>query len=145
GGNINGEKYDPELGAMLRRTLLEPVGQWCVFWWPHPRMGHAARTGALEWIEKHRPNVRWIPDRPIGRANQEGKAAPFWLACRTRFLIVVGLQLLGPLDMFPVAVRIVVPVGTAWYGVDHICGDVRAQIRAYDLVFFSAGMASNQM
>lgn len=145
GGNINGERYDPELGALLRRTLLEPVGQWCVFWWPHPRMGVKAREGALRWLEEHQPDVRWIPDRPIGRANQEGKAAPFWRACRTRRVIVVGPQHLAPLDLFPVAAHIVVPDGTAWKEADRICNEVRAQVLTDDLVLFAAGMASNLM
>lgn len=47
GGNCNGEQYDPELGKALRQTLLAPVGQLCVFWWPHDTKGIASRSGAL--------------------------------------------------------------------------------------------------
>lgn len=145
GGNINGERYDPELGEMLRRTLLEPVGQWCVFWWDHPTIGKAAKRGALKWLEEHRPDVRWIPDRPIGRANQEGRAAPFWAACATRRVVLVGPEHMADLDLLPVAEHIVVPDAVAWRHVDRTCDEVRAAVQPDDLVLFAAGMASNVM
>ena len=109
GGNINGDKYDPALGAMLRDTLLKPVGQWCTFWWDHPSIGRSARRKALDWLRDHNPPVRWIPDRPISRANQEGRARPFWVACATRRVVVVGPRHLSGLTLFPVAHHIVVP------------------------------------
>ena len=146
GGNINGETYDPELGEMLRQTLLEPVGQWCTFWWDHPTIGKAAKKGALEWLAKHKPPVRWIPDRPISRANQEGRAAPFWEACRTRRVILVGPKHLAGLDIFPVAQHIPVPDATAWKHIDRICDEVRTALEGKDeLVLFAAGMAANVM
>jgi hypothetical protein len=146
GGNINGEKYDPALGEMLRRTLLEPVGQWCVFWWDHPTMGKAAKRGALRWLAEHKPKVRWIPDRPIGRANQEGRARPFWAACRTRRVVLVGPRHMENLTLFDVADHIVVPEATAWQHIDRICDEVRAALDGKDeLVLFAAGMASNVM
>lgn len=145
GGNCNGEKYDPELGAMLRRTLLEPVGQWCVFWWPHPRKGIKAREGALRWLDEHQPDVRWIPERPVGKANEMGLAAPFWRACRTRRVVLVGPRHLASQDLFPVAHHVVVPDATAWQHVDRLCDEIRAVSEPDDLVLFCSGMASNVM
>lgn len=143
GGNINGETYDPELGALLRRTLTEPVGQWCCFWWDHPKIGHAAKRGALAWLAEHKPDVRWIPDRPIGRANQEGKAAPFWTACRTRRVVVVGPEHIGRLALLDVADHIVVPERVAWKHADRLCEETLAALQPDDLVLLAAGMASN--
>ena len=146
GGNINGETYDPALGEMLRRTLLEPVGQWCAFWWDHPTMGKAAKRGALKWLAERQPPVRWIPDRPISRANQEGRAAPFWAACRTRRVILVGPAHLTHLTLFDVAQHITVPDATACKQIDRICEEVRAALRGEDeLVLVAAGMATNVM
>lgn len=145
GGNCNGERYDPALGAMLRRTLLEPVGQWCVFWWPHPTKGVKVREQALKWIAEHKPDVRWIPDRPMGRANEQGEAAPLFRAIRTRRVVLVGPEHLAGLDLFPVAHHVIVPDGVAWKHADAICTEILHHVKPDDLVLFCAGMASNVM
>lgn len=147
GGNCNGERYHPDLGAMLRQTLLEPVGQWCVFWWPHDTKGVRVRKQAVEWLAKHQPNVRWIPDRPIGRANEAGEAAPFWRACRTRRVVLVGPRHLEEgLDLFPVAEHVLVPDAVAWQHLDRLCDEIRGVLRGEDeLVLFASGMATNVM
>lgn len=145
GGNCNGEKYDPALGALLRQTLLEPVGQWCVFWWPHPAIGVRARKQAIEWIAQHKPPVRWIPDRPVGRANEQGVAAPLFAAIRTRRVILVGPKHLSRLSLFPVAKHVVAPDAIAWKHADRICAEVLEHHEPDDLVLFASGMASNVM
>lgn len=145
GRTCNDEAFDPVLGERLRRTLLSPVGQWCLFWWPHPKIGQAAHKGALRWLAEHRPNVRWIPDRPISRANESGKAAPFWAACRTRRVVLVGPQHMNRLTMFDVAAHIEVPAKVAWKHADRVVREVLAVHEPDDLVFFAAGMGSNLM
>jgi hypothetical protein len=143
GTNINGESYAPELGAALRKTLLEPVGQWCVFWWPHPTIGNGIRREALAWLARHKPPVRWIPDRPVGKAMHYGLAAPFFRACRTRRVVLVGPGHLAGLDLFPVERHIVCPDGTAWREVDRLAAEVMSAHQPDDLVLFAAGHASN--
>ena len=145
GGNCNGEDYHPTLRAALLRTLTEPVGQWCVFWYPHPKLGRPARDGAVKWLAENKPDVRWIPDRPVGAANELGLAAPFWRACRTRRVVLVGPAHLSRLDLFPVAHHIQTPDGTAWQHVGRICDEVRAVMEPDDLVLFASGMATNLM
>lgn len=144
GGNCNGEKYDRRLGEMLRRTLLDPVGQWCVFWFPHPTKGIQARTKAVAWLDKHEPAVTWIPDRPVGMANEQGIARPIFQAFRTRRVLLVGPEHLASLDLFDFR-HIIVPDGTAWRHVDRICHDIRDVVESDDLVLFASGMATNVM
>lgn len=144
GGNCNGEAYDPALGGMLRNTLLHPVGQLCVFWWPGETKGLAARAGALKWIAQHKPPVTWIPDRPFGRANEIGELAPFFAAARTRNVTIVGPQ---HMERFPTNLlgdfqHIVVRDGTAWQSADDTVAQVEDMAREDELVLFAAGMAS---
>jgi hypothetical protein len=145
GRNANGEAYDPGLADLLRMTLLYPHGQWCVFWWPHGGKGQAIREKALEWIEDNQPAVNWIPHRAIARANAGGYAATFYRACRTRRVVLVGGAHLQRLDLFPVAVHVQVPHGTAWKEMDRIEDEVREAHEPDDLVLFASGMASNVM
>lgn len=145
GGNCNGEKYSPELGAMLRDTLLRPVGQWCVFWWSHDSKGRRVRKGALKWLDEHRPPVSWIADRPIGRAMEAGRAAPFWRAVAERRVVLVGPKHLARQDLLRVDSHIVVPDGTAWKHLDEICGNIRGELHGDPIVLFASGMASNVM
>lgn len=145
GANRNGEAYDPGLGAELRRTLLEPAGQWCVFWWPHGGKGLSVRQRALHWLDEHRPDVRWIPHRAIARANAGGYAATFFRACRTRRVVLVGPEHLERQRLFDVAVHVRVPLGTAWKHTTRLCEDIRAAHEPDDLVLFASGMASNVM
>lgn len=145
GKTINDEQFTPELGRVLERTLLEPVGQWCVLWWKHPKMGRQASNIAEKWIAAHKPKVRWIPDRPISRANEIGLAAPFWRACRTRRVVAVGPQHLAHLSIFGIAEHIVVPEKVAWKHTDAVVDKVLTTHRPDDLVLFAAGMGSNLM
>jgi hypothetical protein len=145
GRNINGEKYDPALGALLRRTLLEPVGQWCAFWWPHPTIGMPAYRMAREWLSKHELNVSWLPDRPISRANELGRARPFYAACATRRVVIVGPDHMRKLDLFPVAEHVTIPPAIAWKHTADVCKRVMDVYQPDDLVLFCAGMAANVM
>jgi hypothetical protein len=145
GQNINGESYDPRLGRALMATLTSPVGQWCVFWWPHKTKGAKAHRAAVEWLRAHRLAVSWLPDRPIGRANEIGKARPFFQACATRRVVVVGPRHLGALTLFPVAEHIVVPPSDAWKHVARLSAEVLDVLEDDDLVLFAAGMATNLM
>lgn len=145
GSNCNGERYTPELGAMLRQTLLEPVGQWCVFWWAHPKIGVRIRQKAVAWLQRHRPDVRWLPDRPIGRANEKGLARPIFEAMARRRIVLVGPRHLVRLTLLPIETHVVVPDGTAWQQLDRITAEVRGAVRPDDLVLFASGMASNVM
>lgn len=144
GGNCNGEKYDPELGRLLMDSLTHPVGQWCVFWEPHPTKGIAIREKAVAWLQANNPPVSWIPDRPIGRANEQGHARPIFQAMRTRRVILVGPQHLAGLDLFDFE-HVVVPDGTAWKERGRICREVRSLAQGNALVLFAAGMATNVM
>lgn len=143
GKNINGERYDRTLGKMLRDTLLRPVGQWCVLWWPHPTKGMRAYQAARKWLAEHKPDVRWIPDRAVSRANELGKAAPFFAACRTRRVVLVGPAHLAALDLFPVAEHVRVPDAVAWQHTDRLCAEILTVVRPHDLVLICAGMAAN--
>ena len=146
GSNINGEDYTPELGAALRETLLRPVGQWCCFWWPHPTIGARVHRDALAWIEKHRPPVRWLPERPVFRAVLEGAAAPFFAACRSRRVIVVGPEHLSRLDLLDPVAHVPVPAATAWKAADALADETCAAVDAVGgepLVLVAAGMGAN--
>lgn len=145
GGNCNGEAYTADLGAALRQTLTEPRGQWCVFWWQQDGTGSGVRRQALAWLRLHEPDVRWLPDRPIGRANELGLARPIFEAMRRRRIVLVGPQHLAQLTMLPVAAHVVVPDATAWQQTDRIVDEALAVVRPDDLVLFAAGMASNVM
>lgn len=146
GRNVNGERYGPELGAALRRTLTEPAGQWCVFWWAHDSKGVAVRKQALKWLESNQPQVAWIPDRPIGRAMEIGRAAPFWRAVQHRRVVLVGPKHLQGQDLIHVSQHIVVPDGDAWRYVDNLLVQVRRAIEGEPpVVLFASGMASNLM
>jgi hypothetical protein len=144
GENCNGERYDPALGELLRRSLLEPVGQWCVFWFPHPTKGVRIREKALLWLATHEPQVSWIPDRPVGMASIQGLARPIFQAMRTRRIILVGPQHLARLELFDFQ-HVIVPDATAWREIDRITAEVRSRIRRDDLVLFASGMATNVM
>lgn len=143
GGNVNGEQYGPDLGGMLKATLLNPVGQWCVYW--PGDAGADVRAEADAWLEMHQPAVSWIPDRPIGRANERGEAGPFFAACRTRRVVVVGpAHLAGlPYGLVGEAVHVLVPDAVAWKHVDAIAAGTLDMMQPDDLVLFAAGMASN--
>lgn len=146
GHNINGEDYTPELGAALRETLMRPVGQWCCLWWPHQTIGAKVYRDALVWIGANKPPVQWLPERPIFRAVIEGAAAPFFAACRTRRVIVVGPAHMVRLDLLDVAVHIPVPKGTAWKLADDLTDEVCSAVgdRGDDpLVLIAAGMGAN--
>lgn len=148
GRNCNGERYTPSLAAALQRTLLEPVGQWCVFWWPGPRETPSqqnVRARAVDWIRKRKPPVRWLPDRPIGRANEQGLARPIFEAMARRNIVVVGPQHLLRQTLLPVQSYVVVPDATAWVEHERIVEDAMAVIQPGDLVLFAAGMATNVM
>ena len=145
GRNCNGEVYTPELGAMLRQTLTEPTGQWCIFWYPHPTIGVAMRKRAKEWIAKHKPEVHWIPHRCIARANNMGEARPLFEAFSARRVILVGPSHLSGLTLFPVAHHITVPDAVAWKHMDRLVSEIEAVLRPDDLVLFAAGMATNVM
>lgn len=145
GTNINGERYDPKLGAALRNTLLRPAGQWCAFWWPHPTKGMQAFRGARKWLAEHDIDVHWLPDRPISRANELGRAGPFFEACRTRRVVLVGPAHLKALDLFDVAEHVIVPRAVAWRHADRLADEALRVAKDGDLVLFCAGMASNLM
>jgi hypothetical protein len=143
GKNINGEVYTPELGAALTDTLMHPVGQWCMLWWPHPTIGAQVYRDAVAWIEQHKPPVDWLPERPIFRAVLEGAAAPFFKACRTRRVVIVGPQHLEALDLFDVARLVPVPKGDAWKHADELADEVLQRSRPGDLILVAAGMGAN--
>lgn len=144
GRTSNAETWDPELGRQLRETLLRPVGQWCVYFAPH----NPVRPHADAWLAEHRPPVEWIPDRPFGRASEQGLFRPFWDAIAGRELVVVGPEWLGPpsyLTPWPWDERdhIVVPEQDAWKSADDwarlVCGSVD---RGADLFLIAAGSAA---
>lgn len=145
GKNVNGERYDPALGAALRRTLLQPVGQWCAFWWSHDSKGVAIRRQALKWLASHGPDVSWIPDRPIGRAMEEGRAARFWRAVQRRRVVVVGPAHLAGQDLVRMDEHVVVPDAVAWKHEQEIAAKVLDAHRPEDVILFASGMASNLM
>jgi len=145
GKTINAEEFNPELGKLLAQTLLDPVGQWCVLWWKHPKMGRQASNIAAKWIATHKPKVRWIPDRPVSRANEIGMAAPFFRACRSRRVIAVGPEHFSNLSLFDIDELIVVPPRVAWKHTDRVREQVLSVYEPDDLILFAAGMGSNLM
>lgn len=142
GTNDQGEAFCEELGAALRHTLLEPAGQWCVFWWGGA--GADTHRQAQKWLAEHDPPVSWIPFRPLATAGIIGQLAAFFRAARTRRVVLVGpghMDRLPP-DVLNPAAHIPVPDHTAWQAVDETCEAVREAIRPDDLVCFSSGQAS---
>ena len=146
GENCDGTKYTPELGLALADSLLHPVGQWCSFF----DVVSPIRDEAIAWIERHRPPVHWIAQRPYGRAAEVGELAPFLRAIKEHEapVIIVGPdhirdlpgEVLGPF------VHVRVPNVGAWQGVDSIGTWVKEELDYEDpgsIVLFAAGMASN--
>ena len=145
GGNTNGEPYHPTLRAQLIQTLLNPTGQWCAYWWDIQKKGRIARSRAEKWLAEFKPPVSWIPDRPIFRAMEQGRARPFFEALAYRDVVLVGPNHLEPLDAFPIREFVTVPDGSAWEEVDRICGEVDGNLRNDTVVLFASGMAANVM
>lgn len=141
GGNVNGERYHPQLQDALRRTLLEPVGQWCAYF-DYPTN---VRKRADAWIAEHQPRVAWIHDRVLGQAVVAGTAAPLIEAMRERRVIIVGpahMQRLNP-ALLECAALIPVDPSAAWRDVSATCTAVMRVVEHDDLVLLCAGMASN--
>lgn len=141
--NANGEVWEPSLGQQLAHTLLRPAGQWCVFF----QRDHQASASAIAWVDKHKPPVEWIADRPFGRASEMGMAAPFFQAIRDRNVCIVG-----PWHLFHLLSEAKSPIvrlhgffatsaGDAWKSTDELVQSVIQ--KDSDLFLFAAGSASN--
>lgn len=143
--NVNGEDFSPFLGSALARTLMEPAGQWCVFWPADPPVATGIRGRALEWLNEHRPPVQWLPFRPLNWASREGQAGPIWEALHTRRVILVGPEHLKrvPGDVLDPFIHIETPnpgASDVWLDLALEAGD---HVRDEDVVLVCAGMASN--
>lgn len=137
--NANGETWECALGEQLANTLLNPVGQWCLYFEPeNPR-----RPAADAWLRKHRPAVEWIADRPFARASEQGSAAPFFKAIRGRKICIVGPEhLLGlPRDLIAPVGYIHAPYSTAWKEADRLAFLLTQS--DCDLFLIAAGSAAN--
>lgn len=134
GRTSNAETWEPELGRQLRETLMHPVGQWCVYFAPH----NPVRPHADAWLEEHRPPVEWIPDRPFGRASEQGLLAPFFRALAGRKVGIIGPPHLEPLGIRP---HHVVAPREAWkHAADY--ARIIASDTTTDLWLIAAGSAA---
>lgn len=144
GHNINGEVYTEEFGAALRKTLLEPVGQRCVYW-PEKDVARDVRRAADNWIKKNNIKVEWIVDRALARANERGLLSPFFKAVRTRRVVIVGPHYISKLPEKVVGsfTHVEIPLHSAWKEREEICRRVYVELTHDALVLFCAGMATN--
>lgn len=140
GRNVNGEVYEPELALALRRTLLEPSGMWA-----GSNPGRKLRAEAEAWVKEHDVEGLFLWKETLSAANVNGQLGPFFLAARTRRVVVVGpdhmAEVPGELLGNPLHIR--VPDATAWKYADALAEEVFSKIERDDLVLFAAGMASN--
>lgn len=138
--NANGEVYDPELGRQLRQTLLHPVGQWCVYFAP----SNPFRPRADAWLAEQRPPVQWIPDRPFGRASEQGVLAPFFGALRKRTVCIVGPWHLEhlPVDLLGHRAHVKVPPHVAWKQAARLAERVIDMAATYDVFLIACGSAA---
>lgn len=137
GGNVNGEVYEPELRDALRKTLEDPVGQWCG-WNPA-----SLEEEASAWCAEHGIDVPWVWKDTLSAANVNGALGPFFRACRTRDVTVVGpehLSAIGDRVVGPFR-HVIVPDSTAWETVEEVVARLRWE--ASGLVLCAAGMGTN--
>lgn len=141
GQSAIGMVYEPWLGELLRLTLLEPAGQWCVYW-GNPEKTFRAECDA--WIAEHRPRVHWVPRRVLSAANCNGFLGPFLAAARTRRVLAIGPEHFRdlPPDVLDPVDRLEVRGNRAYEQIDEIVSWVTARIEEDDLVLFSCGMAA---
>jgi hypothetical protein len=139
-GHPNGEVWEPALGEQLADTLLEPVGQWCLYF---SGKNEPRRPAADAWLAEHRPPVQWIPDRPLARANEQGMLAPFVAAIRKRRVCVVGPRhMRGLKGVFTSQwCHLPVPDGTAWKEAATLGRKIQvlAETAGFDLFLIAAG------
>lgn len=142
--NANNETFSPELGRALAKSLMEPTGQWCCLW-PEGAAATKIRRMALGWIAEHKPAVRWLPFRPFGWANQEGRMAPIFRAWRTRRVLLIGPQHLSavPETVIQPARHIVVADTAASRFWEETVAAVLPVLEPDDLVIVAAGMCAN--
>lgn len=145
GTNVDGTEMTAELGDRLRESLKRADGIHAAFW-PTEDVGASVRKAAVAWIEHERPDVRWLEDCPIRRANETGRAAPFFRALRELDVLVVGgphlrdlsPDLLGTWQYMPVHdTRAWEDAGRVAYALPSVLDDLDA-----DVVLLAAGMAS---
>lgn len=149
GANVDGTDYDRELGAALAHTLLAPVGQWCAFW-PGDSQPHVHKE-ARAWLQTHAPDVVVLNDCAIRRANETGRARPFFAAVRERSVVLVGGDHLG--RAHEAVARVIgshtfyrVHPTSSWTEADRAASAVIDLVgHGADLVLFAAGMGSNLM
>lgn len=141
--NAQGERYCDELGAALRRTLLDPVGLWGVLW--PGRAGTKTYAAAYRWIAENRPAISWVPFRPISWAAVAGLAAPFFAAVRERSVVLVGPEHLRALPnrLFEPDAFVEVPLDNAWESYQRLAVEIWDTLAPGDLVLVAAGQATN--
>lgn len=149
GTNCDGTRMVPELGQALAESLTGADGIHAAFW-PTGDVGEGVRVTALEWLREHRPAVEWLADCPIRRANETGRAAPFFRALHDagRPIVLVGPEHLSDPRIFDLlgpwcANKVTTPAPNAWQFTEALAGVVAYQAGDEPaIVLLAAGMAS---
>lgn len=146
GTNCDGTEMTPELGGLLADSLRGAKGIQAAFW-PRQDVGARTREMALTWLEAERPDVHWLADCPIRRANEVGLAAPFFRALRGRQVYLVGTDHMMAGGRLPFTLRrgLGVPGSTAWMWVEDTAGEIVGSSHPTDVILLAAGMASELM
>lgn len=142
GENVNGEVYEPELRDALRKTLLEPAGQWC-----GTNTGGKYDDEVEAWVETHGVDVPWVFKDALSAANVNGALGPVFRALRERDVVVVGGPHLADLPDEVVGDHDFVEVHSseAWKDWGSTAQSVLHSVQGNEVFVFCAGMASNLM